>query len=321
MEPNWHPVIVHFVVAFFLTAPLFYLLTLMQPKDAPRRAALLAAADCMLALGALAAAAAVAAGLYAYATVAHDEPSHVAMTDHRNFALAAVALVALAAVWRFLRRAAPPSVFFIAVVFAASAAVATTAYKGGRLVYHFGLGVASLPTPEAGEHHHDHGAGGEHEHGDGADEKSETAEHHHDESSEAPVMPEAKEGSASAVVDAFSAALRAGDEAKVKSLLTSDVIIAEEGGAERSLDEYASHHLGYDVMFMQGVETTQIKRDEIIDGDLASVVTESTVHGSFMGKPVHSRVMETMVLERGEGGWRIRHIHWSSAPVEGEHEH
>jgi uncharacterized membrane protein len=42
MEPNWHPVIVHFVVAFFLTAPLLFLLTLTQPKDSARRTALLA---------------------------------------------------------------------------------------------------------------------------------------------------------------------------------------------------------------------------------------------------------------------------------------
>lgn len=318
MEPNWHPVIVHFVVAFFLTAPLLFVLTLTQPKDSARRTALLAAADWMLALGALAAAAAVAAGLYAYATVAHDKPSHLAMTDHRNFAFAAFALVIVAAGWRYFRRAAPPSALFIAVILAASATVGATAYKGGRLVYHYGLGVASMPKAEEGDHHH--GSDAEQEHGEDAADEAQ-AEHEHGENAAAPAVSEAEAGSPSAAVDAFAAALRAGDDAKIKSILADDVIIAEEGGAERSLEEYASHHMGADMMFMQGVEATRVKRDEIVSGALASVVTESIAHGAFMGKPVHSRVMETMVLERGEGGWRIRHIHWSSAPVEGEHEH
>jgi len=32
-------------------------------------------------------------------------------------------------------------------------------------------------------------------------------------------------------------------------------------------------------------------------------------------------MMETMVLRRIDGEWRIVHIHWSSAPLTGEHEH
>ncbi len=40
----------------------------------------------MLALGTVAVIIAVAAGLQAYYSVGHDGPSHVAMTDHRNWA-------------------------------------------------------------------------------------------------------------------------------------------------------------------------------------------------------------------------------------------
>jgi uncharacterized membrane protein/ketosteroid isomerase-like protein len=320
MEPNWHPVIVHFVVAFFLTLPLLFLFAALQKQGSPRRLALQAAGDWMLALGVLAAAAAVAAGLYAYATVRHDGPSHLAMTDHRNFALGAFGLVAAIAVWRLMRRSAAPSMLFVVAIFAASAAVATTAYKGGRLVYHFGLGVASMPAADEGEGHHHHGAATDDHHDDDSGDADEAEAHDHHPAAAGEIQL-AESGLAAAAVDAFAAALRAGDEAKAKSLLANDVIIAEEGGAERSGEEYASHHMGADMLYMQGVETTQIKRDEVLSPDLAVIVTENMVHGSFLTKPIHSRVMETMVLKRDSGAWRIHHIHWSSAPIEGEHEH
>ncbi|NOR51996.1 MAG: hypothetical protein GQ470_05195, partial [Gammaproteobacteria bacterium] len=41
----------------------------------------------------------VASGLYAYNTVAHDTPSHAAMTLHRDWALATVGLFSLLTIW------------------------------------------------------------------------------------------------------------------------------------------------------------------------------------------------------------------------------
>jgi hypothetical protein len=35
--------------------------------------------------------------------------------------------------------------------------------------------------------------------------------------------------------------------------------------------------------------------------------------GALGGKPIDVYGDETMVLVRGKDGWRIRHIHWSSA--------
>lgn len=73
-----------------------------------------------------------------------------------------------------------------------------------------------------------------------------------------------------AVVDAFGAALKAGDAAALEKLLAPDVFIAESGGAERSF---------------------------------------------------HSRLMETMTLQKTGEEWRIVHIHWSSAKIEEHGEH
>ena len=50
-----------------------------------------------------------------------------------------------------------------------------------------------------------------------------------------------------AAVDAFHAALGSGDAAAVLALLAEDVVVLEEGGAERSRDEYAGHHLPADI--------------------------------------------------------------------------
>lgn len=134
-----------------------------------------------------------------------------------------------------------------------------------------------------------------------------------------PLEPPAAPDTPAGTVDAFAAALRAGDQATVERLLAPDVVIAEGGGAERSLAEYASHHMSADMAFTGAVQFT-IERREVIDsGDVATVISQSQAQGEFRGRPVHLRMMETMVLRRVEGAWRIAHIHWSSAPVSEEH--
>ncbi|NWG93201.1 MAG: nuclear transport factor 2 family protein [Parvularculaceae bacterium] len=113
-------------------------------------------------------------------------------------------------------------------------------------------------------------------------------------------------------VDAFAVALAAQNEALVKKLLAEDVIIAEGGRAGRSLDEFRKVDMGADMQFMSGVKTTLKKRDEIVAGDMAIVISESETKGTDVTKPVHAMMMETMVLTRDGDAWRIRHIHWSS---------
>lgn len=117
---------------------------------------------------------------------------------------------------------------------------------------------------------------------------------------------------AAAVVDSFHAALKAGDTAAALALLAPDVMIFEEGGAERSRDEYASHHLGSDAAFAAASEATLSRRWGQADGDVAWVVSEGRTTGQFNGRAVDRLTTETMVLKRHADGWRIHHIHWSS---------
>lgn len=115
-----------------------------------------------------------------------------------------------------------------------------------------------------------------------------------------------------AVVDAFHAALGSGSADAVLALLAEDVMILEEGGAERSREEYAGHHLPADMAFAAATEAEVTRRAAWIEGDTAWVLTEGRTSGQFNGRAIDRLTAETVILQRHADGWRIRHIHWSS---------
>ena len=114
------------------------------------------------------------------------------------------------------------------------------------------------------------------------------------------------------VVDAFHAALDAGDREAVLARLSEDVVIFESGGAEMSRQEYASHHLGGDITFSAAVEREITDRRDYVAGDMAYVLSRTRTTGTFREREIDSVGVETMILHRQEGTWRIVHIHWSS---------
>ncbi|RAN35280.1 hypothetical protein HY11_14260 [Hyphomonas pacifica] len=296
----------------------------------------------MLAFAALAILATIAAGFQAYYTVAHDGPSHEAMTTHRNWAVPSGAAIVLLAVWRWRRRQTPATAIFKSLLTVAAISLSVTAWWGGHIVYNYGLGVQSLPTVTGDGHDHDHGDAGR---GVAMSETDDPAEHGHDLSNgrhdedaasagthdnsdghhaeDAPEnrIQESADGSPSGIVTQFGLAMRAGDIERLRTLVAPDVIIAEGGGTERSFDEYAGQHMSADIAFMGAVDST-LKRRDVIDGSgLSTVISESQIHGKYNNKTVHAKMTETMVLRETKDGWRIAHIHWSSAPITGEHEH
>jgi ketosteroid isomerase-like protein len=117
---------------------------------------------------------------------------------------------------------------------------------------------------------------------------------------------------AAKAVDAFHDALVKGDRQAAQALLDDQVQIYEQGWVDRSKAEYASHHLESDAAFSAATTNTQTARSGMILGDLAYVISEAKVAGTFKGKAIDSITLETMVLRRREGAWRIVHIHWSS---------
>ena len=120
---------------------------------------------------------------------------------------------------------------------------------------------------------------------------------------------------ASAVVSAFHAALGRGDTRAAAALLASDALIYESGGVERGKAEYAAHHLAADATFAKAMARVVTRQAGGADGRTAWIASESTMRGSFKNKPINSVSTETMVLRRDRVGWRIVHVHWSSANV------
>ncbi len=114
-------------------------------------------------------------------------------------------------------------------------------------------------------------------------------------------------------VDKFHDALRRGDTVSAAGLLVDDALIFEEGAAERSKQEYASHHLGADAAFSQAIASRITRRTGVAVGDMAWIASEGRTTGTYKGKAVDRITTETMVLRRTGKAWRIVHIHWSSA--------
>ena len=116
-----------------------------------------------------------------------------------------------------------------------------------------------------------------------------------------------------AVVDAFHAALKRGDTIAAAALLADEALIFESGGVERSKAEYAARHLPADAEFAQATSSAVTHRNGRSDGTLAWIASEGRTIGKFRGKAINSVSTETMLLRRSRPGWKIVHIHWSSA--------
>lgn len=156
--PNWHPIFVHFSVALLSISALLYLTGL-----ALRKPNLLLVARWNLWIGAIFTIGTVLAGFYAYNTVAHDGPSHAAMTDHKNWALATATIFGILAVWSLAKHRGAKSVSsgFVVLMLLATGLLGVTGFKGGEAVYRYGLGVMSMPQIEDDGGHGSHSHGGD----------------------------------------------------------------------------------------------------------------------------------------------------------------
>ncbi|HEY0665781.1 MAG TPA: DUF2231 domain-containing protein [Gallionella sp.] len=171
--PNWHPIFVHFTVALLLVAAALHLLSrFVIGGELGRQLPVVARWNLRIGTGLTAFT--IAAGWYAYYTVAHDEPSHAAMTVHRNWAMLTFTFFLGIAGWEYYlsRRNLRIGWPFTALLAAGAILLLITAWHGGELVYRYGVGVMSLPQTgaEAGHGHasahepHPHGNSGLHDH-------------------------------------------------------------------------------------------------------------------------------------------------------------
>lgn len=137
----------------------------------------------------------------------------------------------------------------------------------------------------------------------------------HETTSKAPAHPVGLSpagAKAAAVVDAFHAALRAGDVAKAAELMDSSAVIFEAGGVEQSRAAYVAQHLSADAAYEKDARLTLSYRTGGAADGLAWIVTEGRVQTRIAGQTIDRVTTETMILRRSHAGWRIIHVHWSS---------
>jgi uncharacterized membrane protein len=145
--PGWHPIVVHFPLALIVTAALLLSgARLLRPES--RAATLATVGTWNLCLGALAALIALATGLAAVLDLHVGAAAHQAISTHLKWAILATLALVLLAVWRGAGSVAQarPSWLFLIVLWAATAALVETGYRGGQNVYRYGIGVEATGT-------------------------------------------------------------------------------------------------------------------------------------------------------------------------------
>ncbi len=122
---------------------------------------------------------------------------------------------------------------------------------------------------------------------------------------------EGEEARVVAVIDAFHAALAAGDSTTALNHLAEDVIILESGGVEDK-EQYRSGHIRGDMRFAQAVPRERGEIHVRIVGDAAWAHSTSVTAGRMGEREINSRGVELVVLARENDVWLIEAVHWSS---------
>jgi len=116
---------------------------------------------------------------------------------------------------------------------------------------------------------------------------------------------------AAQVVTKFHQALRSQDSEAIGQLLSADVLIYESGKAERSLEEYAAGHMKADMRYLAQIKSKLIEHQVNVSGDIAISTARFENTRMVAGRERVNISMETIVVSKVDGQWRITHIHWS----------
>lgn len=136
---------------------------------------------------------------------------------------------------------------------------------------------------------------------------------HSNESNKLRVYPEnsGAETDAGKVISQFHKAIKKGYKKKARSLLADDVVIFEGGRVERSSDDYANLHMLADMKYLAKIRTQVLEHNVQVIGDTAYSMSRTKSTGQYKGKFINKEGMESMILLKKGGKWKIVHIHWS----------
>jgi uncharacterized membrane protein len=142
---NYHPLLVHFPIAFIYGAALLYFLAWISRSDRLQWASL-----SMLVLGAISAGAALLSGFYAApGLMVSESVRHELLRHHKHMMVAASILTGLLTIWALASRPMPTRfryLFLIGLV-AVMVLIAAGADLGGEMVYGYNAGGSACSQP------------------------------------------------------------------------------------------------------------------------------------------------------------------------------
>ena len=116
------------------------------------------------------------------------------------------------------------------------------------------------------------------------------------------------------VVDAFHAALHDKDTAGALSLLDRGLVVYEFGLVDPTVEAYAFRHLPFDMDVAVATQWKLETRHVGGSGDERWVLSTYRVTGRQSdGMPIDQTTLETAILRRSGGSFRIVHLHWSTS--------
>lgn len=323
--PNWHPIFVHFTVSLLVIAGFLQLFIWFFSSKAS--SALISTQKWLVILSTIAVLATVATGLQAYYSVAHDTPSHLAMTDHRNWAIATSTVFIIGAALYFILpqlKQKLAGIFFVATL----VLVSVTALKGGELVYRHGLGVMSLPEVSGEGHDHDHGDGNGHgqqddHHADsGSKTDTQSSAHAHDNSDghhdneQAQNVSESDLSAIKKIIADIKYGWENGDGTPFREhfLDFHGARYIESGGQNAGLDDLVTHHVEPEKDALEYLSLEFSNIEVHTEGSIAWALADTRVKGKVnkSGYEFDKSGYQTFLFRNVDGQWKVIHTHSSS---------
>lgn len=311
--PNWHPILVHFTIGLLTIAALLFTARALANRNRPVHG-METAANWNLWLGAGLTVLTVAAGLQAAGSVAHDGAAHLAMQNHKLWALGTTALFLLLALWNAwrVRRGQALGLVFPALMLLGLAGLTTTGLRGADLVYRHGLGV--MAVPQAADGGHDHESGAEHSHGE-----ADASGGGHAPAVAAAPQPVSEsqlspaETAVVAALNAYHAALTSGDLAAPEQYVLADerFLMIEGKHLNQGWADYRDHHLKGEladlakVRFRLSILGIQVEDDLATVSFIFNVLPKSGPEMDFGSGRASASLVRTGT------GWKLRQLHTS----------
>ena len=129
----------------------------------------------------------------------------------------------------------------------------------------------------------------------------------------APHAQSREESTITAWISAFDEAFVSKDLARLAVFYHPDVTIFEGGGTNEGWADYRDHHIGPELQGFADLRFSHSNvRVRMLGADTAYVTSEYALKARVKDRDVDTGGLETLVLLKSDGRWRIRHSHTSA---------